>query len=42
MQVMTQLAFKRQCRQAFEFYEKVLDGKIATIDLLPVIPSIIS
>jgi uncharacterized glyoxalase superfamily protein PhnB len=42
MQVMTQLAFKGQCRQTFGFYEKVLDGKIAAIDLLPVMPSIIS
>ena len=35
MQVMTQLAFKGQCRQAFEFYEKVLGGKIvASVDSL--------
>ena len=32
MQVMTQLAFKGQCRQAFELYEKVLGGKIAVMN----------
>ena len=32
LQVMTQLAFKGQCRKAFEFYEKVLDGKIAAMN----------
>lgn len=32
MQVMTQLAFKGQCREAFELYEKVLDGKIAVMN----------
>ena len=30
MQVMTQLAFKGQCREAFELYEKVLGGKISS------------
>lgn len=32
MQVMTQLAFNGQCRQAFEHYEKVLGGKIAVMN----------
>ncbi len=32
MKVMTQLAFKGQCRQAFEYYEKVLGGKIAVMN----------
>ena len=32
MQVMTQLAFKGQCREAFEHYEKVLGGKIAVMN----------
>lgn len=32
MQVMTQLAFKGQCREAFELYQKVLGGKIAVIN----------
>lgn len=32
MQVMTQLAFNGQCRQAFELYEKVLGGKIAVMN----------
>ena len=32
MQVMTQLAFKGQCREAFEFYEKVLGGKFAVMN----------
>ena len=29
---MTQLAFKGQCREAFELYEKVLGGKIAVMN----------
>jgi PhnB protein len=32
MKMMTQLAFKGQCRQAFELYEKVLGGKIAVMN----------
>ena len=32
MKVMTQRAFKGQCREAFEHYEKVLDGKIAVMN----------
>ena len=32
MQVMIQLAFKGQCRQAFELYEKVLGGKITVMN----------
>ena len=32
MQVMTQLAFNGQCRQAFEQYEKVLGGKVAVMN----------
>lgn len=32
MQVMTQLAFNGQCREAFEMYEKVLGGKIAVMN----------
>jgi hypothetical protein len=32
MQVMTQLAFRGQCRQAFEHYEKVLGGKITVMN----------
>ena len=32
MKVMYQLAFKGQCREAFEFYEKVLDGKITVMN----------
>ena len=32
MQVMTQLAFKGQCRRAFELYEKVLGGKIVIMN----------
>ena len=32
MQVMTQLAFKSQYREAFEFYEKVLGGKVAVMN----------
>ena len=32
MPVMTQLAFKGQCREAFELYEKVLGGKIAVMN----------
>lgn len=32
MQIMTQLAFLGQCRQAFEYYEKVLGGKIAVMN----------
>ena len=33
MQVMTQLAFNGQCRQAFEQYAKVLGGKIAVMNI---------
>jgi PhnB protein len=32
MQVMTQLAFNGQCREAFELYEKVLGGKITVMN----------
>lgn len=32
MKVMTQLAFKGECRQALEYYEKVLGGKIAVMN----------
>ncbi len=32
MQIMTQLAFRGQCRQAFELYEKVLNGRIAVMN----------
>jgi PhnB protein len=32
MQVMTQLAFNGQCREAFERYEKVLGGKITVMN----------
>ena len=32
MRVMTQLAFKGQCREAFELYEKVLGGKISVMN----------
>ncbi len=32
MQIMTQLAFGGQCRQAFEFYEKVLGGRISVMN----------
>ena len=32
MQVMTQLAFKGQCREAFELYERVLSGKITVMN----------
>ena len=32
MQVMTQLAFKGQCREAFELYEKVLGSKISVMN----------
>ena len=32
MQVATQLAFKGQCRQAFEEYERVLGGKITVMN----------
>lgn len=32
MKVMTQLAFKGQCREAFELYEKVLGGHIAVMN----------
>ena len=32
MQVMTQLAFGGQCRQAFELYETVLVGRISVIN----------
>lgn len=32
MQVMIQLAFRGQCRQAFEHYEKVLGGKITVMN----------
>ena len=32
MQVMTQLAFKGQCREAFELYEKVLSGRISVMN----------
>ncbi|MEJ7625070.1 MAG: VOC family protein [Pyrinomonadaceae bacterium] len=32
MQVMTQLAFNGQCRQAFEQYEEVLGGKITVMN----------
>ena len=32
MQVMTQLAFNGQCREAFELYEKGLSGKIAVMN----------
>lgn len=31
-QLMTQLAFKGQCRQAFELYERVLGGKISVMN----------
>ena len=34
MQVKTQLAFKGQCREAFELYEKVLGGKILVMNIL--------
>jgi PhnB protein len=32
MNVMTQLAFNGQCREAFEHYEKVLGGEIAVMN----------
>jgi PhnB protein len=32
MKVMTQLAFKGQCREAFELYEEVLGGKITVMN----------
>lgn len=32
MQIMTQLAFGGQCRQAFEFYETVLGGRISVMN----------
>ena len=32
MQVMTQLAFNGQCREAFELYEKALGGKISIMN----------
>lgn len=32
MQIMTQLAFGGHCRQAFEFYEKVLGGCISVMN----------
>ena len=32
MQIMTQLAFGGQCRQAFEFYETVLGGRISMMN----------
>ncbi len=32
MQVMTQMAFTGQCREAFELYEKVLAGKITVMN----------
>lgn len=32
MQVMTQLSFKGECREAFELYEKVLGGKISVMN----------
>ncbi len=32
IRVMTQLAFRGQCRQAFERYEKVLGGRIAVMN----------
>lgn len=32
VQVMTQLAFKSQCREAFELYEKVLGGKVSVMN----------
>ncbi len=32
MQIMTQLAFRGECRQAFEHYEKVLGGSISVMN----------
>lgn len=32
MQIMTQLAFRGQCRQVFEHYEKVLGGSITVMN----------
>lgn len=32
MQIKTQLAFRGQCRQAFEYYEKVLGGGILVMN----------
>ena len=32
MQIMTQLAFGSQCRRAFEFYAKVLGGRISVMN----------
>ena len=34
MKIMAQLAFNGNCRQAFEYYEKVLNGKITTMNSL--------
>lgn len=34
MKIMAQLAFDGTCRQAFEYYEKVLDGKITVMNSL--------
>jgi PhnB protein len=34
MKVMAQLAFNGDCRQAFEFYEKVLNGSITVMNSL--------
>ena len=32
MQIMTQLAFGGQCRQAFDFYETVLGGRVSVMN----------
>ncbi len=34
MKIMAQLAFDGTCRQAFEYYEEVLDGKITVMNSL--------
>jgi PhnB protein len=40
MKVMAQLAFNGNCRQAFEYYEKVLYGKITVMNALGDTPDV--
>ena len=40
MKIMAQLAFDGNCRQAFEYYEKVLPGKITVMNALGDTPDV--